>query len=97
MDTEKLIRELVKALDLEGLVDGHRDRLLIVDTQIRAFNKLGVEYREKLTELNNVIDQLKAICTVCGRLNILVGSYKGKGKQEPQDNETVIEKLADWY
>jgi hypothetical protein len=60
-DTEKLIRDLVAALDLERLADGHRDRLLYIDTQIKALNQVGVEYREKLTELSNLISELKTL------------------------------------
>lgn len=94
---QNLIRELVKALDLDELTDGYRRRLQILDSQIEAFNGLGVEYRERLDELSNIIDNFRAICTVCGRLNILIGNRKPNNKQGPEDDRATIEKLADWY
>ena len=94
---ENLIRELVKALELDELTDGYRRRLLILDSQIEALNKLQDDYREGLSEINNIINELKAVCKVCGRLNILVGNRKENNKQGPQDDKTTIEKLSDWY
>ena len=45
---ENLIRELVKALDLEELTDGYRRRLQIIDSQVEALNRLQDAYREGL-------------------------------------------------
>ena len=69
----------------------------IIDSQIEALNRLQDAYREGLSEIGKVVNELRAVCKVCGRLNTLVGNRKANNKQGPEDDKAAIEKLTDWY
>ena len=43
-----------------------------------------------LSEIDNVVNELKAVCKVCDRLNILVGNRKANNKQGPEDDRATI-------
>ena len=99
MDEKKLINQLVEALDLEEFTEGYRRRLLILDSQIEAFRKLEQTYRDKLTDLDEMLVKFGAVCQVCSRLNILCTNVgKTNSKEPPHEQEKGIsEKLSNWY
>ena len=82
-DEKELIRQLVEALDLEELTQGYRRRLLILDSQIRAFRELERAYSEKLVEMDEAITNLKGLHQINMRvLNIVNAPEKAGAKNE---------------
>lgn len=83
MDEKDLIRQLVKALDLDELTQGYRRRLLIFDSQIEGLRNLEKEYRQRLTDMDEAITNLKALYQINMRvLNIVNAPEKAGAKDE---------------
>ncbi len=104
MSEKELISQLVEALDLDEFTEGYRRRLLILDSQIEALRKLEQTYRERLTDMDEAITNLVAVCKVCSRLNILCAKNdkslpkvaKAEGPQDDSEKD-INQKLTDWH
>ena len=97
---DKLVKQLVEALDLDEFTEGYRRRLRILDSQIEAFDKLKESFEQKLVDMVEVINHLRTVCNACSRLNILCTNVGGERKAEgPQDDteKDISEKLTDWH
>ena len=101
MDDQKKILKLaaqIACIDLESLQESYGRRLLIIDSQIQAFRELEKEYRQRLADMDEAINHLKAVCQVCSRLNILCSPI-GTKEEGPQDDtdKDINQKLTDWH
>ena len=59
----KLAAEIANS-DLQELVEGHRRRLLILDSQIEALRRLEQIYRERLAEVDALLTRLEAVARI---------------------------------
>ena len=74
---------------LQEMQQSQRRRLLIVDSQIEALNKLADRLEVLEGDFINLMVDLQAICKICGRLNLLCA----RGDNE----QTIEEDLSDWH
>jgi hypothetical protein len=97
VDKEKLITALVEALDLDEFTEGYRRRLQIFDSQIEAFREIEKAYQQKLADMDEAINHLKAVCSICSRLNILCANPGERKEQGPDDEKDINKKLTNWH
>ena len=81
---QNIIRELVKALDLEALTDGYRRRLQILDSQIEALRQERKAFREERHKLRAEREQLHALY----RINLRVLNIVNRPEKTGEINET---------
>ena len=78
---------------------GQRDRLLIMDSQMRILDEFTDRLEAVESRFEKVFNELRAMCRICARLNILctdVGT-KDKGPQPNEsDDEDIEQKLTHW-
>jgi hypothetical protein len=74
---------------------GQRQRLLIMDSQIRLLKEFADRLEGLETRFEQVLTNFQAGCQVCARLNIIC-SPTGNKQQGPQKNGTDKETLPDW-
>jgi hypothetical protein len=85
--------------ELDDLIQGHRRRLLAFEAELRALKDVRVELSEAVKEAQQIVDQLKAVCKVCSRLNILcttAGETKGpqKGNRNRENGQSKVRFIA---
>jgi len=91
MDEQKRILKLaaeIACMDLQGLEDSYRNRLLILDGQIRAFRELEQAYNERLSEMQEAITNLKALYQINMRVLNIVNAPEKAGEQNETDFTT---------
>jgi hypothetical protein len=92
---EALVNEVKGNCD--GCSQDCRNRLQILDSQIEAFRNLEKEYRQRLADMDQAINHLKAVCQVCNRLNILCSNVGTRqGTQNDSEEKDINEKLTCW-
>lgn len=83
---QNIIRELVKALDLEELTDGYRRRLQILDSQIEALRQEREALAEERRKLRAEREQLHALYVINLRvLNIVNAPASETGETYESD------------
>ena len=90
MDDQKQILKLaaeIANMDLGELVQGCRQRLLILDSQIEAFRELEQTYRERLSEMDETIDSLKALYQINLQVLNIVNAPEETGEEKWQRSE----------
>jgi hypothetical protein len=76
---------------------GERQRLLIMDSQLRVLNEFADRLEGLEAGLENVLANFQAVCQVCARLNILCSPIGTKQGPPDDDEEQDIEKkLSHW-
>lgn len=77
---------------------GQRQRLLIMDSQLRVLNEFADRLDAFEARFEEVLHDYKAHCRICARLNILCSNVGTKDKGPPDDDEEqdIEKKLSHW-
>ena len=76
---------------------GQRDRLLIMDSQLRLLSEFADRLEGLEVKFEEVLGLYQAHCKICARLNILCSPI-GTKEQGPQDDDEkdISKKLSGW-
>ena len=76
---------------------GQRQRLLIMDSQLRVLNEFADRLDALEARFEEVLHDYKAHCRICARLNILCSPAGTKQGTTNDSDEKDIQKLTDWH
>lgn len=103
-DDKLTIKGLTKGLTLliqavRESNQGQRQRLLIMDSQLRVLNEFADRLDNLGARFEEVLSDYKAHCRICACLNILCSPIgtKEQGPQSDSDEKDIIKKLASWH
>lgn len=89
-------------MEVEEQAQGHRRRLLIMDSQLRELNEAVIYLLEAISELREEMIQFRADRQICGQFNLLttprgVEKAKGSNARGSEEEKGIDEKLSDWH
>jgi hypothetical protein len=84
---------------LREMNQGQRQRLLIMDSQLRVLDEFAGRLERLEQRFEAVLHDYRAHCRICARLNILCSNVGTKDKGPPSDDEEkdINQKLTDWH